>query len=793
MTRHLRDERGQVIVLGAVMIPVFLLLAALVLDVGNWYTHKRQLQNRADAAAFAAGVAYAKNWKACVQTGDSTLKANTAQEIADAARQYAGDPDATDYAGDTLPTDPLVNTQIANQSKLDVAVNSTSYDDNTDYSDDYDGLTTTNIGDPCYLHLTGDNISAPGYWTDVKVQEKDLPSLFGGVGLPLSKNGARARIEIRPALSGHRFLPLAIPDNIVTKVQVRYIDQCTNTEILKQDLAQLPDGDYNAYQSSGGGSLWAVPVPGSDPPVGDPNRSVNLPMTAYDPGQCAGRQYRPIGEQVRVASAPDIDLDAYTCTALRDLSFADCFTRLSDIRIWDDGNPSADEPLLKDVQVLGGCGNPGDSYFGALPLGSTTCAVGATVKVDWGTRDNGPLNVAANFKVSANGTQLNQIADDGTTKTYSSNNVAALAAGGTNISVTLEWTDNTTTHTWPGHGDCKNGSSNPCKYGPATQVAHRTVVGENSSDTKGDANATGAVESVHTSLSPVDSSGALGGSFDNWHPSGVGGSPCVSPGAIYPTVGIRSALTSGTVTTLRTGSSQGSQLVHCDPNVTGQVLTLFLRGCEPWFGPNSFTDPDWWSTATQSCPDSNDWYSYTAPMPYTNSSGNPWRCVLQDPGSTVGQAGDWMAVATDNCNTTNPGLTQCTDFKKKTDANVHCGDYETWAANGDSNDPRIVSLFVVPYQALKNVGGSGTNDEIPVLRFASFYVMNWHGNNTGSDDPCPDLAFGSVPVDLPSGPPGKGTILGVFDSTVDYEQGPVDPNAICREDDPTPCRAVLVR
>ena len=55
MSRLRRDEGGQVIVLSAVMIPVFLLMAALVLDVGNWYTHKRQLQNRADAAAFAAG------------------------------------------------------------------------------------------------------------------------------------------------------------------------------------------------------------------------------------------------------------------------------------------------------------------------------------------------------------------------------------------------------------------------------------------------------------------------------------------------------------------------------------------------------------------------------------------------------------------------------------------------------------------------------------------------------------------------------------------------------------------
>ena len=86
------------------MIPVFLLLTALVVDVGNWYTHKRQLQNRADAAAFAAGVEYARNWKACIQTGDAALRASTGGKIADAARQYAGDPEGSDYSTGSLPT-----------------------------------------------------------------------------------------------------------------------------------------------------------------------------------------------------------------------------------------------------------------------------------------------------------------------------------------------------------------------------------------------------------------------------------------------------------------------------------------------------------------------------------------------------------------------------------------------------------------------------------------------------------------------------------------------------------------
>ena len=139
---RLRDERGTIMALAAVMIPVFLLLTALVVDVGNWYTHKRQLQNRADAAAFAAGVEYAKNWQQCVYAGTDATKlaarATAAQKIADAARQYAGDPEAADYAGGALPVTPLRNTEIATQGNVDVMINSDNsrnYMNNSDYTD----------------------------------------------------------------------------------------------------------------------------------------------------------------------------------------------------------------------------------------------------------------------------------------------------------------------------------------------------------------------------------------------------------------------------------------------------------------------------------------------------------------------------------------------------------------------------------------------------------------------------------------------------------------------------------
>ena len=56
--RRVRDDRGQVAVLFALLLPMLLALSAVVLDVGNWYVHAKNLQTKVDAAAFAGGGAW---------------------------------------------------------------------------------------------------------------------------------------------------------------------------------------------------------------------------------------------------------------------------------------------------------------------------------------------------------------------------------------------------------------------------------------------------------------------------------------------------------------------------------------------------------------------------------------------------------------------------------------------------------------------------------------------------------------------------------------------------------------
>ena len=48
-------ERGQTVVIFALMIPMLLALLGFVAGIGNWYVHAKHLQTKADAGAFAGG------------------------------------------------------------------------------------------------------------------------------------------------------------------------------------------------------------------------------------------------------------------------------------------------------------------------------------------------------------------------------------------------------------------------------------------------------------------------------------------------------------------------------------------------------------------------------------------------------------------------------------------------------------------------------------------------------------------------------------------------------------------
>ena len=111
-------ERGQIVVAFALFLPVVLALGAVVVTIGNWYTHARHLQTKVDAAAFSGGTAWGFP---CAGDID--------QRIEELAREYVGphmQADGTPFAGTTY------NPQVGGVpgSNLHVVLNGSQWYDN---------------------------------------------------------------------------------------------------------------------------------------------------------------------------------------------------------------------------------------------------------------------------------------------------------------------------------------------------------------------------------------------------------------------------------------------------------------------------------------------------------------------------------------------------------------------------------------------------------------------------------------------------------------------------------------
>jgi hypothetical protein len=490
------------------------------------------------------------------------------------------------------------------------------------------------------------------------------------------------------------------------------------------------------------------------------------------------------------------------------MQYADCFSRLTQIRIWNDG--AGNEIRIGDVRLTGGCGGT-DAYFGTLPVGATDCRFGANLYVNWGDRDNPPLDRPANFTVRVNNVVATMQGNlsgqaDGSTLYSVPGNALTANPGANVVTVSASWDDNDNSHSYGG----QRCGGNNCEAS-LTEPVHQTFVGT-ATPPPSPSGTAGAVALVRLSSDPWNGTTSPG---DPYATVRTGGNQIT----LFPTIGIRTVLKTSAYTTLRVRDSQENNTVQCDPNFS-QEFDMFLNGCEPWFGENHFNGDvlgtpnntaSWWNTSTRTCPAWQQWYaSGNQGAGFgVNSANNPWRCLVTSGGTSTGQIGDWIAVATDNCDNIQNNSCQVNSF----DCN-YAGNYDGtpsdptgWLQDGgvDGNSPpnpkkkgsaypRIVNLFIVPYQARKGLTG---RTEIPVLGFASFYVMDWSGANPNQSDPCPDRTYdhdnNPATPQLTMPRPPDGAISGVFVEKVEYEPGPVDPTATCVEGQLTPCRVTLVR
>jgi hypothetical protein len=785
VNRLLRDERGGVFALSAITIPVFLVIVALVVDAGFWFTHKRQLQDRADAGALAAGVEYTARWAAC--GGTPAQKQQAEGMINAAAHQYAGDPDPL-VTPAPQGQGPLQNTEVTEQARINVEINSNAPNGLADPNTSWDDRSPKGPG-PCDPQVTNDTFTQstaddPAYLVDVGVRERDQRSLFGMFGVNLFRNEAHARVELKTASAGKGFLPIAVADQDIRQAEIRYYRECgTRVELGRAQLKQLPTTPVN-YQTSTTTTWWgSVDASGG-------LQSVRL--TKPNDGDCPGT-YTPVGAEVRIAGVNSsvVDIDAYTCAELAAMQYTDCWQRVSNIA-FEDSNPRS-EPWFHEVTVTGGAAASGlcdpDAYFAKISGSTTSCDYSVSVTVDWNGLQNSPP-VGRHCVVSIGGTTLDRPGCPNGVWSFSGTNSAL---GQSDLTVTYS---------------CLQPSTSP----PIKDIACPGTTLNTSfpihSLFLGNRQNTSLMSLVRTSLNPNLPKGSVNegpGAELHWMQN-QGGPPWVD---VFPTVGLEGSLYVGQRRVLRsphcknntnsdncdidTSSPNSSQSIDCEPGGStggqGHDFVMFAEGCKPWYGPNLFdqdTAGTWWNTSTNSCPPKPSGTEPNLTPPWSpNGPRSPRRCVVKAPGFSPNVIADGIAAAIGNCS--NIQSNSCQNYAC-TNGNVYNpASPDEWSIHGPKRSPRVVFIFIVPYGAYKTTSSQTT---MPVLTFAAFYVTGWEGKGSGANqNPCLSAPpTGSLPDEDTNG----GDIVGYF---VDYamQDAPGDPDSHCVIGQLQPCTPVLVR
>lgn len=186
-SRLRREERGGVLVQTAVALPLIVLFATLVIDVGNWFEHRRHLQLQADAAVLAAA-------------GDVTYPCDNAKIKARAA-QYGG---LAPLNGNGPYNIQIGDTPAANVASV---FNSATWPGQSSPVDS--GIRT---GEPCQASMI-----------DLKLTEHDLPYFFRLASV--DNINAHARVEINKLTGLNNIIPVSVIDQRWERGEVTYFDE----------------------------------------------------------------------------------------------------------------------------------------------------------------------------------------------------------------------------------------------------------------------------------------------------------------------------------------------------------------------------------------------------------------------------------------------------------------------------------------------------------------------------------------------------------------------------------------
>ena len=769
----------------AIVLVLLMLMGSVVLDVGNWYTHGRHLQTKADAAAFAGGSVWGFP---CGPDIDARIEAE--------ARTYFGGHTAT--SGLEVPS--AYNEQIGRVGARDVylALNQATWWDDAFGAGDF----SSPYGSQCAAKTL-----------DVKATEDDAPLLWGMLPFfPDIKKKARVEIQEPAGLTG--LLPIAVRLPQPRSAAAVFYDESTGLILDVEHFREVCTAMVVECIDDApvGLGQWTT-----DPPITD-NGSLASFHVAPRIGVVVATSFRPAcGPGTPPAEAPCLEDSGWAGQPVDDF----CHQASGALKCYDSDGTGVTQTVRAGVHFIRGYGSAATgtgppqlrsvslgsstvscaAYFNAVP---TDCSERLSVTLDLGALlgnyggGTGPLrasDVEVRYRLVRGdtssfctyGTTCNVLPIDlnatgtvtfATTGTTTSPHLPVTPASRGNVVALQVRIRNSPNATDP---DCGGALTDLCRWfytsDPPSTTAP-TDAGILASPIQrsfmGDLERTGPVRWIRLSTDA---------NCDHKTKSDrvVGADPLTGENAASQPVGLMRCyvvdlgLAAGLARdqdeppiafNLGDNSSQRAY-IDCDddiPNLKSEIVT----GCQqPAYSSNKFN-------TSPLCPSSAGFFSTPKTTPFDNWP--PFRCVLTQTGnsSQVIQGFNERIFAKAN-NPTCPGdasgYVVGRNYWHRLN-NGHDGETFAWdgtgtgttgdpngAAKGNtlrSDDPRLVTLFFTTYDSFTDTG----NEVYPIVGFGNFYVTGYGETINGKwkggqpDDPCADgaadapAAGNNPPVDV---------------------------------------------
>ena len=716
---RLSQDKGSVLVLTAAAIFPIMFLLAFVIDVSHWFDYSRNLQNRADAAALAAGTAFGN---ICLEEGGSPgdPRTGTQSVIGKWAQLYSGagvgEPSGTNttqlpytnaavaaatgwsvtgngYINNTSAGSPVISPlklKAGNLNDYWLVLNGKDYAEHggTSFSMVPSGNSATFCSSDPTQDLTDPDratAGAAGPMVDVKVSQKHLPLFFQGLFPSLHPTiHAHARVTLQGEASAPSE-PVAVSDTGYTPCLTVYFRRVGDNALLGTAVLTK---EPQPLQTSP--IIWDNKVAQTDS-SGNP-----IPNTGPTPVAM------PTGANVYVQ--PFLNNCNGGGTTYDDTTHSGVLL----INSYGNSTPAANAP---PVITTGGvtlnnlsCAS-GDQFFAVPPSGGT-CNIQVTANVAFTVANNKAQVKAVDTNTGAS---LN-LNGSGTTWTTQGNQHLTIADSDGQHPIRIDWEQNAGSIT--GLGSCTNGAGNLCKGSFGIQAqAFGACNGCDQPDDSGPI----ILAQLTTDTNPPPAFGPNAYSQTatpqlvvTLQLAGLSSAPA-NAGPADDTV-LRYPVSGNHQTGLidcgqGTGASAADEVVYggCGP---GNPL---LPGLNPLFvysrPPNSNCSP---------AADGN-----TTGWP----NGNQQDCVATVPGTKnpicplVMRITGQPFVNPTNCNT-----------------NVACP-ANNWP-NVKSPDPRAVTMIIT---SASDFGASGgPQGWLPIRRFATFYITGW---DTRVNPPCTGVGF----------------------------------------------------